>query len=169
MAGIYTKTGDKGETGYLGGRISKSHPLIVLLGDLDELNALLGSLSGVDTKLTHRIQSELFSISALAADWEDKLKLAYPVGDWINRLEKEIDNWEAELPILKNFILPSGMLHLSRAVCRRVERSLVKVLEFQDSAKLRSILPYINRLSDWLFTLARKNNLDQGISETKWN
>lgn len=172
MISIYTKTGDRGETGYLGGRISKAHPLIALLGDLDELNALVGSIADFDDTSLVRIQKQLFSISALAADWEDKLKLNYPIKDWIDQLEKEIDSWQGELPELKNFILPGGPaaeLHLARAICRRVERSLVKVLELQDSEKLQAILPYINRLSDWLFVFARKTNTAAGYTEVIWS
>lgn len=132
---IYTKTGDKGMTGLFSGkRVSKKSPIIETLGSIDELNAWLGVIGGLE-----EIQKDLMVINSFIAGFKVKI----PGSEW---LEKEIDRMEKKLPKLRNFILPKGQIHLARAVCRRAERDMIK-------AGFKII--YLNRLSDYLFVLAR--------------
>lgn len=167
MARIYTKTGDKGETGlHGGGRVSKSDPLMAALGDVDELNAHIGvarfhfaAWADVDGLLA-RIQNDLFALGASLAGAVGKPPSEIP-------LEQAIDRLQSELEPLRNFILPGGMqgaaaLHVARAVCRRAERSLV-ALGGQDAG-----VRYLNRLSDLLFVLGRTANRRSGVSDVKW-
>jgi len=176
---IYTRTGDQGETSlFAGGRISKGHVRLHTYGTVDELNAVLGlaAAAGLDAPLqaaVSRVQSELFSVGGdLATPLDAEAKWIVRVTpDMIRRLEQEIDAWEAELPPLKNFILPGGtlaaaFLHQARTVCRRAERWLVML---QDTEPINSnTLQYLNRLSDWLFVIARVVNLRSGHQETIW-
>jgi cob(I)alamin adenosyltransferase len=173
---IYTKTGDKGETGYLGGRIAKDSLLIETIGEIDELNAIIGICatfeSVIQTRLV-RVQGELFSIGAIFADYEDKLKIDYAVGEWVLKLENEIDEIEAKLEPLKNFILPGGTaeaahLHLARGVCRRVERHIVSFHKNHQVQKTQTSQYYFNRLSDWLFVMARYANQQADRADTLW-
>jgi cob(I)alamin adenosyltransferase len=175
---IYTKTGDTGTTGYLGGRVSKYDAMIHLLGQLDELNAAIG-LATIQAATTYRgnlnyIQKQLFCLGAYIADRDGKLPVCYPINNWTLQLETEIDMWEGELPELKNFILPGGSLqsahiHLARAICRRVERIAVGYFAKHEQEMSKEILKYLNRLSDWLFTLSRWVNQSQGVEETTWS
>src|ERR1700712_4685933 len=162
---IYTKTGDDGTTGLVGGsRVAKSDPRIECYGNIDELNAALG-LAAVhaDTVLIEqlrKVQNELFVIgSHLATPPEKKESANLPVlGEkMVRRLETEIDTAESQLPPLRNFILPGGSqtaadLHLARTICRRAERLIVGFASEQPVEDL--ILIYLNRLSDWLFVQA---------------
>lgn len=179
---IYTRGGDKGETGLYGGmRVSKSNNRVAAYGEIDELNSALGvarahlredpALGSVDAGI-ERVQAECFVIGALLAtpfDKQDKLP-QLPAGA-AARLEAEIDAWEKQLVPLKTFILPGGgragsALHLTRAVSRRAERATVTL---SSSEKIPDgIIVYLNRLSTWLFIAARFVNKETGHAETPW-
>ena len=176
---IYTKTGDDGETALFGGgRVSKASARVAAYGEVDELNAWLGAARAwcADESVRaalERIQGELFVVGAILATPNparrkgERFALAE---ERIHALEREIDAWDAELEELKTFILPGGgraasIVHLARASCRRAERAIVG-LEAGDLPD--TLVPYINRLSDWLFTCARALNAREGIAETPW-
>jgi cob(I)alamin adenosyltransferase len=176
---IYTRTGDEGETGlFSGGRISKGHARLHAYGTVDELNTILGLVlaAGVDESLRivlERVQSELFLVGADLATPLNALSKAIVriPADLTAQLESEIDGWEESLPALKNFILPGGslsgaFLHQARTVCRRAERWVVVVLESEPVNP--EVLRYLNRLSDWLFVIARVANHRAGQSEMIW-
>jgi cob(I)alamin adenosyltransferase len=161
---IYTRGGDKGETSLGdGSRISKLDPRVAAIGDVDELNSLLGLAGGLD-----RIQNELFDLGAdLSVPFgvENRLRIT---DEAVERLEREIEEANATLPELKSFVLPGGseratQLYLARAVCRRAERS---VLAVSDTNPLCAV--YLNRLSDLLFVLARTANSEAGVDEPLW-
>lgn len=176
---IYTKTGDQGQTSLIGGvRVSKAHIRIEAYGTIDELNSWVGMLraEGVaehTDALLNRIQHELFVIgSHLAADPE-KSRMQLP--DWdvasTQNLEHAIDAMQDELPLLKNFVLPGGnkaaaAAHLARCVCRRAERLVVALSS--EAAVDNQLIEYLNRLSDFFFTLARKCCLANGNEEILW-
>jgi cob(I)alamin adenosyltransferase len=177
---IYTKTGDKGETGLFDGtRVSKADPRVVAYGGVDELNAWLGLVRSagpgkdIDDLLTS-IQRDLFALGAVLADPAHKIasrvnKAALGPDD-VTRLEKAIDTFELEPPALRRFILAGGtsagaMLHLARTVCRRAERNMVAIGANQVD---EIAIQYINRLSDLLFVLARVVNHRAGVPETEW-
>ena len=164
---IYTKTGDRGETGLLGGvRVDKDHPRLEAIGTVDELNAVIGvaraeALSAeVDTVLS-AIQHALFAMGAELAT----LNAADPTDAVLNDqhigvLEGAIDRFEQELPSLKQFILPAGTkaaaaLHHARAVCRRAERCVVALTKSASEPLSPRFVVYLNRLGDLLFVLAR--------------
>jgi cob(I)alamin adenosyltransferase len=176
---IYTKTGDKGFTSLIGGtRVPKHHIRIESYGTVDELNSYIGlirdqDIAGHDKELLKEIQDRLFTIgSSLAADPE-RSKMVIPdltVAD-IELLEQEIDQMNEILPELKHFILPGGsnaisFCHVARCVCRRAERLSVELAT--DSPVDEKVNIYLNRLSDYLFTLARKIGYEQNILENKW-
>lgn len=176
---IYTKTGDKGETGLIGGtRISKAHLRIDAYGTVDELNSWIGLLRAgkVDDRqqeVLAQVQDRLFVIgSHLAADpVKSRMQLPDLLDADIQLLEKEMDYMNESLPELRAFVLPGGNQqaaygHLARTVCRRAER-LVVALQ-QHALVENRILEYLNRLSDYLFTLSRKFCLDAGNDEIKW-
>jgi cob(I)alamin adenosyltransferase len=162
---IYTGGGDKGETSLGdGSRISKLDPRVAAMGDVDELNSLVGWAVGLE-----RIQNELFDVGAdIAVPYagnEDRLRITENA---VERLEQEIDEANASLPELKSFVLPGGSeraarLFLARAVCRRAERA---VLAVTDTNPLAAV--YLNRLSDLLFVLARVANAEAGVEEPLW-
>ena len=164
---IYTRGGDKGYTSVIGGkRVKKSSILIETIGNIDELNAVLGlAIAYLDTKkkkFLENIQNDLFDIGAdLATPLSKKRNVIRLNKNQIVLLENKIDEINRELSPLKSFILPGGdkvsaLLHLARTVCRRSEIQLVKLL---DKKNVNSeILIYINRLSDFLFVLARQTN-----------
>ena len=178
---IYTKTGDRGETGLFGGkRVRKDNPRIVAYGDVDELNALVGVARGLmENKemdaVLHKIQNDLFDIGAVLATPEKK-KLEGKASGFIRQediayLEKTIDRLETELVPLRSFILPGGSapaaaLHVARTVCRRAEREIVRLSE-SEPVEL-DLLAYINRLSDCLFVMARWINHKNKIADTIW-
>lgn len=177
---IYTRTGDGGSTGLFGGpRVAKDDARIEAYGTVDELNAFLGLVrscgldSGVD-EMIERIQNELFSIGAeLATPNPDEFNLRVIGSDHIERLEHWIDESEAGLPPLKNFILPSGTpaathIHVARATCRRAERRLVTLQQQNAGSVSEDLLVYLNRLSDLLFVLARRVNAGAGVSDHPW-
>ena len=177
---IYTRTGDRGETGLLdGSRVVKSNPRVEAYGDVDELGAWLGAVraSGVEPDvqtMVERIQRDLFAIGARLADPAhrigDRVAKTAVGDDDIARLEQWIDTLEAELPPLKRFILAGGAptgaaLHVARTICRRAERSMVALGPDAFEAEL---LTYVNRLSDLLFVMARAINRRAGAIELEW-
>ncbi|MBI3559040.1 cob(I)yrinic acid a,c-diamide adenosyltransferase [Candidatus Gottesmanbacteria bacterium] len=157
---IYTKAGDKGTTSLFNGlRIKKSDKIVEALGSIDELNAMLGTL---DLPLEN-IQKDLMVIAAQVAGYSARGGSA--LGRKSLKLEKEIDKMQRELPELRNFILPKGQIHLARAVARRCERTVIKAIK---PIKAIKIIKYLNRLSDYLFVLARFVNYKNKIKETIW-
>jgi cob(I)alamin adenosyltransferase len=176
---IYTKTGDLGQTSLLGGtRVSKSHERVEAYGTIDELNSFLGVIKDqpVDNYykiLLTRIQENLFVAEAwIAADPDlpaPDLPSLNP--DEIRLLEDEIDNMNKDLPDLTHFILPGGhpaasFCHVARTVCRRAERCVIRLKGPNLSDEI--IIKYLNRLSDYLFVLARKVGKDLGADENQW-
>lgn len=179
---IYTKSGDAGETSlWGGGRVKKSHPRVNAYGTLDEANSMIGlSLSflpaaqSIVIERLNRIQNELFVVgSELATQAGAKTTIVLIEEEAVKRLEAEIDEMEASLEPLQNFILPSGSsagsaLHLARTVIRRSERECVD-LKFSHGEDIRPMVVfYLNRLSDYLFVMARFVNKALGQPETKW-
>jgi cob(I)alamin adenosyltransferase len=177
---IYTKTGDDGTTGLVGGsRVKKYDPRLEAYGTVDELNAQLGLLRSYDLpdevhQLLIRIQNKLFNIgSRLASDEKgDNFTKELSITDEnIGELESAIDEFEQNLPELTQFILPGGdfvvsQCHVVRTVCRRAER---RIIEFSEHQTVQiEIIKYINRLSDFLFVLARKMGADHGVDESPW-
>ena len=162
---IYTRGGDKGETSLGdGSRISKLDPRVAAMGDVDELNSLVGWAGGLE-----RVQNELFDLGADLAvpvvEGDERLRIT---DEAVGRLEREIDEANASLPELKSFVLPGGSeravrLFLARAVCRRAERT---VLAVPDTNPLVAV--YLNRLSDLLFVLARAANAEAGVEGPLW-
>lgn len=151
---IYTKKGDRGQTGLFDGRrVPKDDAVIEAIGAVDELNAAIGAASDQLTE----VQNDLFSIGSKLAGYETKLDLEKRVTE----MEAEIDKLWKKLPPLRNFILPRGQLHLARVVCRRAERAAV-------AAKAEFAYQYLNRLSDYLFCLARWVNFKGRKKETVW-
>ncbi|UCD78407.1 MAG: cob(I)yrinic acid a,c-diamide adenosyltransferase [Desulfobacterales bacterium] len=185
---IYTGTGDRGKTSLFSGeRVSKSDRRIEAYGDVDELNSLLGALATdlqeEDTVLAdalQRIQSDLFHLSAILAVTPDSQamdSIEKMSDNQIRGLEQAIDELEAKLPTLTGFILPGGhttaaWAHICRAVCRRAERHVIRIAdeysrgEAADQFQLAVV--YLNRLSDYLFVLARYCNQLRGVSDTLW-
>ena len=178
---IYTKTGDKGTTSLIGGtKVSKSHLRIEAYGTVDELNSYIGLckdlLADENSKVVlQEIQDRLFTIgSALACDPEKETKMKIPdlKEDDIALLEKEIDKMNDILPAMKSFILPGGHLsishlHIARCVCRRAERCCVR-LELEKNEVEPTIIKYLNRLSDYLFVLARYTGHLLNIPDFPW-
>ena len=183
---IYTKTGDKGTTALFGGtRVSKHHIRIDSYGTIDELNAWLGlirdqEIASHSKKLLAVIQDKLFTIGAiLATDPEkallksgkERLNIPKINASDIELLEKEMDAMSESLPPMTHFILPGGhttvsYCHIARTVCRRAER--MATLLFEKEPFEENVLSYINRLSDYLFVLARKLSKDLKADEIKW-
>ncbi len=153
---IYTKKGDRGKTGLFDGqRVAKDTAVVEAIGAIDELNAAIGATSLA--KKLEGVQRDLFSLGSRLAGYESKLDLESRVAE----MEKEIDRMWKKLPPLKNFILPRGELHLARAVCRRAERAVV-------AANATFAYQYLNRLSDYLFCLARWVNFQKKKPEVLW-
>ena len=175
---IYTKTGDSGETGLFGGaRVPKNHIRVEAYGTVDELNAYIGLLRDlVETPqyktVLKAIQDRLFTIGAsLASDPSKPMMTPDLLPEDIELIENQIDTMEADLPTLKNFILPGGhqtvsFCNIARTVCRRAER-LVVALDLVEKIDPLSI-KYLNRLSDYLFVLGRKVGRDLGAEEIIW-
>jgi len=170
---VTTKKGDDGTTGMADGtRVTKSNLLIKAIGELDELNSWIGLLCSLDEikenkKFLQKIQNRLFDIGGILTT-----KSEIPLEkNHLIKLETETDKLNNNLPSLENFILPGGnkessLVHITRTVCRRAERSLIDANESEKIEK--SCLIYINRLSDFLFVLARRINLDSGTEELLW-
>ncbi len=176
---IYTKTGDTGQTTLIGGkRVPKYHIRIEAYGTVDELNSFLGVIRDQDIdshykKVLLNIQERLFIAESLLAKDESDVEVPLPClqEDDILFLEKEIDAMEKDLPKLQSFILPGGHLpsshtHVARCVCRRAERIIILLSEQLPVQQL--LIRYFNRLSDYLFVLARKLAMDAGINDTHW-
>ncbi len=182
---IYTKTGDKGKTSIIGKRVLKNNKLINFLGKLDELNCTLSIVICYTEEkpfidIIASMQNKIFEISSMVAGAKVNLQL----DKTISQLENCIDLWSSELPELKNFILPGGskvasFTHLARSVCRECERVYFDLLSkdftkntlkenIKDEDDLENIGRFLNRFSDWLFTLARKLNMIQGVPDTIW-
>jgi len=168
MARIYTKSGDKGETSLSNGqRVSKSAPRVCLYGEVDELNSCLGlanSMMKEPVQMVIALQSRLFDLGAMLANPD--VEQSGSCLD-VDSMEVEIDKMTEDLPELKNFILPVGCsaasaFHLARSVCRRVERYAVN----EDCSD--EVIKFLNRISDYLFTLARFVNRQNGVGDTVW-
>ncbi len=167
---IYTKTGDKGDTGLFGGgRVPKDHARVAAYGDVDELNSAIGVARATTP-------TDLFSLGGhLATPDPSKVKKALEKAelsaDRVALFERTIDEADGELPPLKAFILPAGTskaaaLHLARTICRRAERAVVGLARDEEVPEL--FVVYLNRLSDLLFALARLANHRQGTSDVTW-
>lgn len=178
---IYTKTGDRGETGLVdGSRVGKDDLRVAAYGELDELNAALGvvlaqPLPAQLGELLRGVQRDLFALGALLADPSAQVasrKAKAAVGaEHVGRLERAIDDAEEKLPPLRAFVLPGGspagaQLHLARTVCRRAERAIAALAAGQTLDPV--LLVYVNRLSDLLFVLARRANQEAGAPEESW-
>lgn len=180
MAKIYTKTGDAGKSGLIGGaRVSKSDMRLEAYGTLDELNSHLGLVASelpdeTDVAFVRTIQHHLFRLGTSLAtdDGVTEPVFKHPVTeDMIMGLEQEIDRLELHLPKLERFVLPGGnraaaCCHIARTVCRRAERRIIQVMEVFEVD--RFIAVYVNRLSDYLFVLSRKACLHDS-QEFFWN
>jgi cob(I)alamin adenosyltransferase len=178
---IYTKTGDKGNTSLIGGtKVPKNDIRIETYGTVDELNSWIGLINDQlkDDSLQNElkeIQDRLFTIgSSLATDAEIELKMKLPdlTIDDIQFLEKRIDAMTDELPSMKSFILPGGhvtvsSIHIARCVCRRAERLTVNIQQHELFVD-EKVIQYLNRLSDYLFTLARFVGQQLGAKEIPW-
>ena len=176
---IYTKTGDKGLTSLIGGtRVPKYDLRIESYGTVDELNSYIGMIRDQGVSAHHKdilkeIQDRLFTIgSALASDPEkSRMKIPDLHQSDVELLEREMDQMNEFLPDLKHFILPGGdqavsFCHISRCVCRRAERITVHLSE--ESPVDEKVIIYLNRLSDFLFVLARKLGQERNLPENKW-
>ncbi len=176
---IYTRTGDDGTTAlFAGGRVPKDHWRVEAYGTVDELNSLLGLTrtlkpSAQTDAWLREVQQQLFVLGAdLATPPDAKSSHILRIGEEaVQWLEVTIDAMEESLPPLTHFILPGGSqagasLHVARTVCRRAERLVIALTESSVSASVA--LPYLNRLSDFLFVLARWENQQAGASEEKW-
>jgi len=175
---LYTKTGDDGSTGLFGGdRVQKNDLRVIAYGEVDELNALIGVvIADCKDKETaqslQQIQSDLFSLGAQLATPNEKNVTAKIEEKHIQQLEQWIDHSVAEVPSMKNFVLPGGSatsasLHLARTVCRRAERATI-ALSQQQNIQPNTII-YLNRLSDLLFALARLANHRAGVTDIPWS
>jgi cob(I)alamin adenosyltransferase len=179
---IYTRTGDTGTTGLFGGgRVPKDHPRVAAYGDVDELNATIGLAratppSDLADPLLEAIQRDLFALGGHLAT-PDPAKVAKALEratlspERIREFEMVMDAADQELGPLRAFVLPGGApkaaaLHLARTVCRRAERSIVRLA--QDGEVPELFLVYVNRLSDLLFTLARLANHRAGVGDVTW-
>ena len=183
---IYTKTGDKGTTALYGGsRVSKHHLRIESYGTVDELNSYVGLIRDKNTDVNlkanlSKIQSDLFILGAMLAtppeketlkNGKERLNINKITDESIEFLENQIDFMNTSLPQMTHFILPGGhetvsFCHIARCVCRRAERLTVALNEEEEISN--TILMYLNRLSDYLFVLARKLTLDLKAEEVKW-
>jgi cob(I)alamin adenosyltransferase len=179
---IYTRTGDQGETGLFGrGRVPKDHPRVSAYGEVDELSSAIGMARAIQPieffdPLLEAVQRDLFAIGGqLAAPEPGKVakaleKAAVPDAR-VAEFERVMDEAEGELPPLRAFVLPAGTpkaaaLHLARTICRRAERSVVRLARESEVPEL--FLVYLNRLSDLLFTLARLANHRHGAGDVTW-
>jgi cob(I)alamin adenosyltransferase len=178
---IYTRTGDKGETGLFGGqRVRKDYPRIEAYGTVDELNAALGvaraELAAIDSQiegLLARIQNDLFDLGAELAVADPAKARRAITAQQVGELEEAIDRHDARLPPLKEFILPGGcpaaaLLHLARTVCRRAERRVVALSAIAGEQVSADAIAYLNRLGDLLFVLARAANQIAGAADVPW-
>ncbi|MEQ9290595.1 MAG: cob(I)yrinic acid a,c-diamide adenosyltransferase [Cyclobacteriaceae bacterium] len=176
---IYTKKGDDGTTGLLGGiRVSKGDLKIEAYGTVDELNSYMGLLRDQDVLMVKSdelilVQNNLFVIGSALASAPGKSKVSIPelTNMEIKYLENQIDLMDKDLPEMRNFVLPGGhqsvsFCHVARCVCRRAERLVVRLAEVEEVSEL--VIKYLNRLSDYLFTLSRWMTHVLGATETPW-
>jgi len=176
---IYTKKGDKGITQLLGGSmVDKFDPKIEAYGNIDELNSYIGNIHDQDIKKNHKeflifIQIQLLNLGSIISFDGEKKKIQLPqVSDTdVQRIEEEIDLLEQDLPALTQFILPSGhpdssLCHIARTVCRRAERGVVFLSSKGENHEIA--IQFLNRLSDYLFVLARKILIENNKSEIYW-
>jgi cob(I)alamin adenosyltransferase len=179
---IYTRTGDRGDTGLFGGgRVPKDHPRVQAYGEIDELNAVIGMARSVEMmpridEVLAPVQRDLFSLGALLATpdhekMKQQLEKARISDARVAQLEQAIDDGEGELEPLTAFILPGGTpkaaaLHVARTVCRRAERAIISLQK--DAEVPQVVIVYLNRLSDLLFVLARVANRRAGAGEVTW-
>jgi cob(I)alamin adenosyltransferase len=176
---IYTKTGDKGETSLIGGkRVPKYHERIEAYGTVDELNSYIGLIRDLDIgehskEILTEIQDRLFTAeSLLAEDTETSTRILPQLFEKdILLLEQEIDEMNKHLPALTSFILPGGdplvsHCHIARCICRRAERISIRLSEQYSVSEL--VVKYLNRLSDYLFVLARNVAYNKGVKEIVW-
>ncbi len=183
---IYTKTGDKGTTALFGGtRVSKNHIRIESYGTVDELNSHIGLVRDQNMNQHYKdiliiIQDKLFTVGAILAtdpnkailkSGKERLNIPKISKEDIELLEREIDKMNESLPPMTNFVLPGGhqtvsFCHIARGVCRRAERLAVALNDLEPFQP--ESLTYLNRLSDYLFVLARKLSYDLQADEIKW-
>ena len=183
---VYTKTGDKGTTALFGGsRVPKHHIRIESYGTVDELNSHIGLIRDQDINPLYKnvlieVQDRLFTLGAILAtppekevlkNGEKRLQNLGIVEADIEYLEKEIDTMEDDLPPMTHFVLPGGhttvsYCHIARCVCRRAERLATHLHEIEPTDEL--VLKYLNRLSDYIFVLARKLSHDLDANEVPW-
>jgi cob(I)alamin adenosyltransferase len=183
---IYTKTGDKGKTSLFGGeRVPKYHPRIEAYGTVDELNSHIGLIRSHNiheeySKVLLSIQNNLFTIGSFLAtpankrkirDGDSRLHINIVGSDAVAYLEDEMDKMNMKLPEMRHFILPGGhptvsFCHVARCVCRRAERMVAYLSD--EEALEPEILIYLNRLSDYLFVLARKLTYENDAKEIQW-
>ena len=175
---IYTQTGDDGTTGLIGGeRVSKADVRLQAYGTIDELNALLGvarasDLSAEVDPIVEQLQHQMFILGAELATPKLSTPGAMLLGENVlDQVESWIDQLEAKLPPLKNFILPGGVasaaaLHHARCVCRRAERCVIALSGASEVRPL--VIKYVNRVGDLLFVLARTANLEAGRDDVPW-
>lgn len=177
MTKIYTKTGDDGTTGLVGGkRIKKSNPRIIAYGAIDELNSAIGIVLSSDVdhdinELLIQIQNHLFIVGSDLANPDLIDNSSRVQSNMIAYLEENIDRLESELDPITYFILPGGdeiasRMHLARAICRRAEVNIIELSEFEQINRICQI--YINRLSDLLFVIARSINKRKNIKDIAW-
>jgi cob(I)alamin adenosyltransferase len=178
---IYTRAGDDGSTSLGGGRRTPKDALrVATYGTVDELNAAIGAAlaAGLVPRVAselQRVQNELLHLGAdLCTPEEDKGRYPVPVLEarHVQALEQTMDELTAQLPPLQNFVLPGGspgaaLLHVARTVCRRAEREAVSLS--RSEAVSPQVVPYLNRLSDALFVLARWENRERGVAEPLWD
>ena len=183
---VYTKTGDKGTTALFGGtRVPKHHIRIESYGTVDELNSHIGLIRVQEINPFYKnvlieVQDRLFTLGAILAtppekeklkNGEQRLTINRISQDDVHYLEQEIDKMDSELPPMTHFVLPGGhttvsYCHIARCVCRRAERLAVHLHEIEPTDE--NVLTYLNRLSDYLFVLARKLSQDLNAEEVKW-
>lgn len=183
---VYTKTGDKGTTALFGGtRVPKYHLRIDSYGTVDELNSYIGLIRDQEIKQHYKeilidIQDKLFTVGAILAtdpekailkNGKERLNIPKISEEEVAQLETEIDAMESELPPMTHFVLPGGhttvsYCHIARCVCRRAERLATELNDMEPTDLM--VLKYLNRLSDYLFVLARKLSFDLKADEVKW-
>lgn len=177
---IYTRTGDSGKTSLVGGaRVPKTHVRLEAYGTVDELNSFLGLLvsrlsNDEDKAFVQWVQNSLFVVGSYLATDSEKTELraaSIVTPERVEKVEAEIDRLDSQLPPLKAFVLPGGdevaaLCHVCRTVCRRAERRILALAEEVHVAD--ELLAYVNRLSDYLFVLSRKINLDNKKDEIFW-
>lgn len=175
MHKIYTKTGDHGETSLAdGSRLTKDHPIVESYGNIDELNSFIGWIESSLPEhrlILVKIQNDLFSIGSEVAAQKQDIEDWYITPSSTKALEEDLDKRSESLEPLRSFILPGGseatsLVHVTRTICRRAERSLITA---SNHGNIRpEIIKYINRLSDWLFVFARFVANEANITESKW-